>query len=104
MKLDLFYCLKMVEAAGIVCVPGSGFGTHADYNFHFRYRPSMAGWALAGPHTSSGLMCSLLHACPFRITILPTEDKLEEMLDRFRRFHLSFCEGYEGKDSSNSLP
>jgi len=40
--------------------------------------------------------------CPpfFRISILPTEERMEEMLDRFRRFHLSFCEKYEGATGS----
>jgi hypothetical protein len=32
---DAFYCLKLLEATGIVCVPGSGFG-QAPGSFHLR--------------------------------------------------------------------
>ena len=41
MEVDVFYCLKMVEEAGIVCVPGSGFGTPAGETFHLRYGPAL---------------------------------------------------------------
>jgi len=32
---DLFYCLELLEATGLVVVPGSGFG-QVDGTFHFR--------------------------------------------------------------------
>ena len=36
MKLDEFYCMKLLEDTGIVLVPGSGFGTAVTSSFHFR--------------------------------------------------------------------
>jgi hypothetical protein len=32
---DMFYCLRMLEEAGVVVVPGSGFGQE-EGTFHFR--------------------------------------------------------------------
>lgn len=32
---DAFYCMQLLEATGIVVVPGSGFG-QVDGTFHFR--------------------------------------------------------------------
>lgn len=32
---DMFYCLRLLDATGIVVVPGSGFGQR-DGTFHFR--------------------------------------------------------------------
>ena len=35
MATDAFYCLRILEATGIVCVPGSGFGQE-EGTLHFR--------------------------------------------------------------------
>jgi len=35
LKPDVYYCLKMLERTGIVCVPGSGFKQEPG-TFHFR--------------------------------------------------------------------
>lgn len=32
---DVFYCLELLKATGLSCVPGSGFG-QAEGSFHFR--------------------------------------------------------------------
>jgi len=60
---DEFYCIALLNATGIVVVPGSGF-------------PQQPGtWH-------------------FRITILPSEDKLPAVLDRLEAFHRGFLEKY----------
>lgn len=53
---DLLYCTRMLEATGVVTVPGSGFGQRAG-TWHYR------------------------------MTTLPDERKLREVLGRMRRFH-----------------
>merc|ERR1712190_263583 len=59
MPADEYWCLRLVESTGIVCVPGSGFGQE-DGTFHFR------------------------------ITILPPDDMLSDMLFRLKAFHVAF--------------
>jgi alanine transaminase len=53
---DTLYSLRLLEATGIVVVPGNGFGQR-DGTFHFRS------------------------------TILPPENKLDEVIERMSRFH-----------------
>jgi alanine transaminase len=64
MKVDVFYCMKLLEETGITFVPGSGFGTDINGTFHFR------------------------------MTILPARDKLNSMIEKLKDFHLRFCEKY----------
>jgi len=61
---DVFYCLEMLKVTGICMVPGSGFKPTAEDVYHFR------------------------------TTILPQEDKIDEVIDRIRRFHASFMNKY----------
>jgi len=60
---DTFYCLAMLEATGIVVVPGSGF-FQKEGTWHYR------------------------------ITILPAEEKLPKVLDRYEAFHKAFIAKY----------
>ncbi|CAM9749459.1 unnamed protein product [Heterosigma akashiwo] len=57
------YCLALLEATGVVVVPGSGFGQ------------------AAGTHH-------------FRTTMLPPEDRFEEVLRRVQVFHAGFMDQY----------
>ena len=61
--VDEMYCLSMVEQAGIVTVPGSGFG-QVPGTYHFR------------------------------ITILPPEDEIDELIERIGIFHENFLNKY----------
>lgn len=56
---DAFYCMRLLEATGLVVVPGSGFGQKAG-TYHARF------------------------------TILPPEDQINDVLDRFAAFHDQF--------------
>jgi len=60
---DALYCLALLEATGVVVVPGSGFGQ------------------AAGTHH-------------FRTTMLPPEDRFEEVLRRMQVFHAGFMDQY----------
>lgn len=60
---DTFYCLALLDATGIVVVPGSGFGQ--------------------APGT--------LH---YRATILPSEDEIQDVIDRTSAFHADFMAQY----------
>jgi alanine transaminase len=63
MPADEFWCLRLVEQTGIVCVPGSGFGQD-EGTYHFR------------------------------ITILPPDDMLADMLKRLADFQTKFLAEY----------
>jgi alanine transaminase len=63
MQPDEFYCMELLEATGIICVPGSGFGQ----------KPGT--WHL-------------------RMTILPPDDMMEDVINRIREFHLQFTQTY----------
>lgn len=58
---DEMYCMELLEATGIVVVPGTGF-KQAPGTFHLR------------------------------TTILPPEQALQEMVEKFRAFHLAFMQ------------
>lgn len=58
---DTLYSLKLLEATGVVVVPGNGFG-QAEGTYHFR------------------------------TTILPPEDVLDDVLERFAEFHKRFMD------------
>jgi len=60
---DMLYCIKMLEATGVIVVPGSGFGQ----------------------------MPGTYH---YRMTILPEEAKLRQVLGRMKKFHLDFLDKY----------
>jgi glutamate--glyoxylate aminotransferase len=60
---DLFYCLELLEATGLVLVPGSGFG-QKDGTWHMR------------------------------TTILPPEERVEEVITKVSDFHNSFMAKY----------
>mmetsp|Transcript_31728 Transcript_31728/g.53523 ORF Transcript_31728/g.53523 Transcript_31728/m.53523 type:complete len:485 (+) Transcript_31728:57-1511(+) len=62
-EADAMYCMQLLEATGIVLVPGSGFGQ--------------------APNT--------LH---FRLTILPPEHEIEEVVRLLSDFHNSFLKKY----------
>lgn len=64
---DLAYCLELLEATGIVIVPGSGFG-QADGTWHFR------------------------------TTILPPEEQLQAVLEKFSAFHAAFMGRFDRAD------
>lgn len=64
MAPDAFYCLELLENAGICCVPGSGFGQR-DGTFHLR------------------------------TTILPQENDIQQVVDRFSKFHREFTKKYQ---------
>lgn len=61
---DEFYALKLLEATGLVVVPGSGFGQPDPYAFHFR------------------------------TTFLPPADQLKEVSSAFAHFHYKFLEDF----------
>jgi aspartate/methionine/tyrosine aminotransferase len=61
---DAFYCLRLLEDAGICCVPGSGFG-QKDGTFHLR------------------------------TTILPPQNEIQQVVQRFREFHMSFAKKFQ---------
>ena len=58
-----FFCMQLLEATGVVTVPGSGFG-QAPGSWHFR------------------------------MTILPSEDKMPAVLDRIETFNNAFMRKY----------
>lgn len=60
---DAMYCMGLLEATGIVVVPGSGFG-QVDGTFHFR------------------------------TTILPPEDKMDDVVVKLTQFHNEFMKKY----------
>jgi len=62
-EADEYWCTRLVEETGIVCVPGSGFGQEAG-TFHFR------------------------------ITILPPDDMLKDMLARLGAFNERFTKEF----------
>eukprot|EP00600_Ochromonadales_sp_CCMP1393_P004919 CAMPEP_0174969904 /NCGR_PEP_ID=MMETSP0004_2-20121128/9043_1 /TAXON_ID=420556 /ORGANISM="Ochromonas sp., Strain CCMP1393" /LENGTH=484 /DNA_ID=CAMNT_0016219489 /DNA_START=1436 /DNA_END=2890 /DNA_ORIENTATION=+ len=68
---DTLYCLELLDATGLSCVPGSGF-KQAPGTFHIR------------------------------TTILPAEDKFEDITNRFKSFHKEFMQRYSGSGSSRS--
>ena len=61
---DEFYALKLLDATGLVVVPGSGFGQPDPYAFHFR------------------------------TTFLPPADQLESTIASMAAFHTSFIDEY----------
>jgi len=61
---DVFYCLELLKATGICLVPGSGFKPEAEDIYHFR------------------------------TTILPREDKIDDVIDRIGKFHANFMNKY----------
>lgn len=61
---DEFYALKLLDATGLVVVPGSGFGQPDPYAFHVR------------------------------TTFLPPADQLEQVAADIAQFHLGFLEQY----------
>ena len=63
MAADEWYCMRLVEETGIVCVPGSGFGQEIGTNH-------------------------------IRITILPSEKDLDNVLDRLADFHCNIVAPY----------
>ena len=65
MEPDALYCLELLEATGIVVVPGSGFG-QAQGTYHFR------------------------------TTILPSEDKIDQVIEKITEFHKKFVAKYGG--------
>ena len=62
---DEMYCLDMVEEAGIVTVPGSGFG-QMEGTYHFR------------------------------TTILPSEEEIDQVIERLEKFHSKWLSRYAG--------
>uniref|UniRef100_A0A7S2IR88 Aminotransferase class I/classII large domain-containing protein n=1 Tax=Zooxanthella nutricula TaxID=1333877 RepID=A0A7S2IR88_9DINO len=60
---DTFYCLELLEHAGIAATPGSSF-EQEDGTYHFR------------------------------TTILPPEDMIDGLVERFRAFHMHFTRAY----------
>lgn len=71
-KLDLWYCFKMLEATGICCVPGSGFGKDVV--------------EVKGDQGASGRFW-------FRTTILAKET--DEFVERYGKFHRELMQKYE---------
>lgn len=67
MSIDLFYCLELLEATGVVLVPGSGF--------------------LLGKGKKQNVFY-------LRTTILPAEGHIQRVLDKFAIFHKSFVRKY----------
>jgi alanine transaminase len=67
MPVDEMYCLAMVEEAGIVTVPGSGFGQISG-TYHFR------------------------------ITILPPEEEMDQVIERLGVFHDNFLNKYRSSE------
>lgn len=88
---DTFYCLELLQATGIVVVPGSGFVQKA-YAF------------LSSLHSALSYPCNVLNSYVmfvinsgtwhFRTTILPAERLMEDMLNRLETFHRSFIKRY----------
>jgi alanine transaminase len=68
---DEMYCLDMVEEAGIVTVPGSGFG-QKEGTYHFR------------------------------TTILPSEDEIDQVIERLGKFHSKWLARYGGLSENSS--
>jgi alanine transaminase len=66
---DEMYCLDMVQEAGVVTVPGSGFG-QADGTYHFR------------------------------TTILPSEEEIDQVVERLQVFHNNWLKRYGGLGDS----
>jgi len=75
---DVFYCLALVEETGISTVPGSGFGQE-EGTYHLRtsalHRAAARG--------------QLSHARA-RAAILPSEEKMVDVVQRLQKFHASF--------------
>ena len=65
MEPDALYCSELLEATGIVVVPGSGFG-QMQGTYHFR------------------------------TTILPSEEKIDQVIEKLTHFHNSFLAKYGG--------
>lgn len=65
MEPDALYCSELLEATGIVVVPGSGFG-QVQGTYHFR------------------------------TTILPSEEKIDQVIEKLTHFHNSFLAKYGG--------
>ena len=62
---DVLYCLELLNATGISCVPGSGF-QQRNGTYHLR------------------------------TTILPPENKMQEVMTKFTKFHQDFMQKYGG--------
>lgn len=85
--------MKFLEEQGVCVVPGSGFGQKKG-TWHFRYvYMDMYVKALGSRLIAHFQVNSNLH-CHFRTTILPTEEDLKEVLDRFEEFHHNFLQKY----------
>ena len=67
---DEFYALKLLDATGLVVVPGSGFGQPDPYAFHFR------------------------------TTFLPPSGQLEEVIAQVETFHNAFLDEFTSMRAS----
>lgn len=109
---DFLYCLELLEATGIVSVPGSGFGQVracseccawcmymmtrlvaqvVDFGqFQTRLDVARPVWR-KNRHPLSLQVEGTFHV---RLTILPSEEDIDAMLDLLTRFHASFMAKY----------
>ncbi|XP_047050110.1 alanine aminotransferase 2-like [Lolium rigidum] len=70
---DIFYACRLLDDAGIAVAPGSGFHQ------------------ISGRHKAAG-------TCHIRCTILPGEDKIKEMISRFKAFHEAFMNEFRDRN------
>lgn len=76
---DAFYCMEMLNATGVVCVPGSGFGQKE------------GKLLLALTLFDCDVTIGTYH---FRSTFLPPEDRFDDFISRIAAFHNRFMQQY----------
>ena len=105
---DAFYCYTLLEETGICVVPGSGFGQQPG-TFHFRSAPTTQ--LTIQPNHVSLVHCTSMNvymycvrvisaraltiAVPYRMTILPSVEDLQTLLEKFKEFHVNFLARYK---------
>lgn len=107
---DAFYCHRLLNATGIVVVPGSGFG---QVSVIYEKSMEMMGLTFSVPLVKnvfafvifvSFVTDSYLCCCDgcvkvpgtwhFRCTILPQEDKIPAIVSRLTEFHQGFMDEF----------
>lgn len=97
MTPDIFYCIRLLEEAGVLTRPGCDFG-QKEGSHHIRYDAFTSLARIYGKHTfrrmngkcySSVTVCSCCRFC-----IMTPVDVMEELLRRLSSFHTQFMKEF----------